>query len=565
MSLALVKEDPEARKDAAFDLIERGFFVLPVKAGEKRPDPLLAPDGFKGATRDYMRAGDWWSVKPRANIGIACGEKYGFVILDVDVKGQHNGVETLAGLGIDYATLTADTPSGGFHLYFKHPGKPLPATLPGIDIKGANGGGYVLAPPSTLPNGSYTWRDQEMPVREFPEQLLAKPPMKATAKTGPVAQLMVPEGQRHSRLIELGAVFRGKGLAPDEIETLLWDHAGRYFDPAFSRDNPAHVREIEAVVNWYGTKTAPEAASALKILGCAELITRADEVPDRMLLDPILPEAGNLMIYGPAGSGKSHLGLCVALALTRKGALLDWHAPEPMPVLFVDGEMPLPELRDRLVQYLAGAEPPDNLHWAAARAQDGDMPDLADPEAQARYLEAVQTTGARVIVFDNLSCLRITTADMPENSAEAWQPVGAFLRRLNRLGVATVTVHHAAKSGTQRGSSAHTAVMDVVLRVTQPGEGQADPNAELDCEIYFEKHRRFGGDAAKPIRAKVIGDADGFATWQLAGDDPLAADAARLHLQGKSQAEIAKTLGRSRRGVQKALERAKARGLVPLK
>lgn len=573
MQADTVDDDSETRKDAAFELIERGFHVLAVAKGEKRPDKLLAPNGFKDATRELETAAGWWTVKPQANLGIACGAEYGLVVLDVDTKNGAPGVATLAELvreGLIPPTLTADTPSGGCHLYFKHPARPLPATLPGIDIKGADGGGYVLAPPSTLETGAYTWRDAEMPVADFPPALLERLTGRTTkaatpAASGPAASLKVPQGKRHDRLVSLAAAWRARGLDVADIEALLWHHATHYFEPAFSPDNPEDVRELEDVLRWFGKK--PDGAGQdgeLVVATTAELFKAADEEPSATLLDPVLPEAGNLMIYGPTGAGKSHLATSIALALTESRPLLDWIPARPVPVLFCDGEMPLHELKDRLEQYLAGRPPPDSLFWCAARMQDGDMPNLADPAAQARYLAAVQATGARVVIFDNLSCLRSTDADLPENSSEAWQPVARFIRQLNRAGVAVVLVHHAAKSGSQRGSTAHVAVMDTVLKVAPPGEGQADPVAELDVDIQFEKHRRFGAEAAAAIRAKVIGDEDGFAAWQKVGTDPLVDQVVPMVKQGLSQVAIARALKRSRRGIQKAIGRAKAQGKLPL-
>jgi len=567
-----VDHDENPRKAAAQALAAQGFHVLPVKAGEKRPDPLLAPDGFKNCTTDAETVGGWFDVKSKLNVGIACGAEYGLLVVDVDIKGAVDGRKALSDLWLDQPTLTADTPSGGFHMYYRHPGTALKAKLPGIDLKGADGGGYVLAPPSILPNGAYTWRDPEIPIAPFPPYLLDElradqPPRAngAAKATGPAATLVVSEGRRHARLVELGAIYRGKGLASDEIETLLWEHAARYFDPPFSRDNAEHEREIEAVVRWYGGKAASaDDVPQLLVIDSTDLRARAAAVPDRALIDPLLPEAGNLMIYGPSGHGKSHLALSIALALARGMPLLDWTVPSVVPVLFCDGEMPLPELVARLNQYLGGASPPATLWWAAARAQPGDMPDLADPAAQGHYLAAIESCNARAVVFDNLSCLRTTTADSPENSVEAWHPIAAFLRRLNGIGVATVTVHHAAKSGSQRGSSMHVAVMDTVLRVAAPGEGQGDPTAELDVEIVAEKHRRFGGEATLPIRARVIQDCDGLATWHLAAQDPLVEDVVRLRKAGQSIRQIAQSLKRSKAGIEKALMRAKARGLLPL-
>jgi hypothetical protein len=104
--------------------------------------------------------------------------------------------------------------------------------------------------------------------------------------------------------------------------------------------------------------------------------------------------------------------------------------------------------------------------------------------------------------------------------------------------------------------------MDTVVCLQALGEGAADPLAENDIEFVFEKHRRFGGDAAVPFRAKAIGDADGRVAWQRTSADPLVDDVVRLRLKRCSIREIAATLGRSKSGVQKAIGRAKGRGLL---
>lgn len=568
-----LEETENARKAAALALAERGFWVFAVDRADKRPDKLLAPNGFKSATRDPEVIAGWFDAKPRCCIGIACGADYGLVVLDFDVKNGQPGAQTYSDLWLgSELTLTADTPSGGWHLYFKHPGVTLKTKLPGLDIKGADGGGYVLAPPSSIPEGAYRWRDAEVPIAAFPDYLLkelqASTPAKKTETkpaAGPVAATKTREGSRHNRLVELGAIYRGKGLSSEEIEVLLWEHARRYFEPPFNPDNLADSKEIEAVIRWYGGKEPGDTATALTVLTTAELVERAKQAPQPALMDPILPMAGNLMIHGQTGAGKSHLGLCVSLALSRAGQFLDWSVSEPVTTLYVDGEMPLDELSARICSYVGGQPLPERLHWIAARAVDTDLPDLGDPAGQALYLEAIERLKARVVVFDNLSCLRLTSTDTPENSVEAWHPIASFIRRLNVLGIAVVIIHHSAKSGTQRGSSAHTAVMDTVLRLVPPGEGQADPLAANDVEIVFEKHRRFGGDAAMPFRAKAMEDPDGFCKWIRASADALATDCAQLHQEGLSIREIAKALGRSKAGVEKAIGRAKAKGLIPLK
>jgi len=582
LSTENIDELENTRKEAALALIDRGFYVLPVKAGEKRPDPLLAPNGVNDATRDRDVVAGWFDVKPRANVAIACGAVFGIVVLDVDVKNGARGPETLERLWISEPTLTltATSPSGGEHLYLRHPGVALISKLDGIDIKGADGNGYVLAPPSTLSGefanssgcvaGLYVWRDEEMPIAVFPEFLLKELAAKRNAPkgngaaTGPVASIKTPDGKRHNRLVDLGKIYRSKGLRVDEIEALLWWHATENFTPPFSRENAEEVRELESIVHWYKDKgTDGDNVVPFVILSTAELRERGKLTPQVPLLDPVLPDAGSMMIYGAAGIGKSHIGLCIAGHLALGRPFLEWAVRAPVPVLYVDGEMPLDEITERLDSYFGG-DPLELLNWIAARAQDNDLPNLADPVEQDLYYGAVTQAGAKCVVFDNLTCLRSTSAELPENSIEAWLPVARFIRRLNRLGIAVVVIHHASKAGQQRGSVGHVAPMDTVVCLRALQEGQADPLAENDIEFVFEKHRRFGGEAAQPFRAKALGDPGGHVIWQRVGTDALVDDVVRLRKQGVSVRDIAAKLKRSKAGIQKAIARAKGRALLPL-
>jgi hypothetical protein len=72
-------------------------------------------------------------------------------------------------------TRCVRTGSGGWHLYYRHPGGVLAAKLhghPGIDIKAD--GGYVVAPPSIHPSTGQPYRQVgERPVNEMPPALVA--------------------------------------------------------------------------------------------------------------------------------------------------------------------------------------------------------------------------------------------------------------------------------------------------------------------------------------------------------------------------------------------------------
>lgn len=97
------------------------------------------------------------------NLGVATGAPSGVWVLDLDVKDGARGLETLAALearhgGIEGAWRSR-TPSGGYHLWFScSEGWRIGCrvgVLPGLDVRGD--GGFIVAPPSRLATGAYSW------------------------------------------------------------------------------------------------------------------------------------------------------------------------------------------------------------------------------------------------------------------------------------------------------------------------------------------------------------------------------------------------------------------------
>jgi putative DNA primase/helicase len=88
---------------------------------------------------------------PNAFPSIATGEQSGVVVLDIDVRTEGNGWDTLDTLGVSHhpETPTAHSPRGGCHLLFAWPGhhvKTIAGGLgPYLDIRGD--GGSVILPP----------------------------------------------------------------------------------------------------------------------------------------------------------------------------------------------------------------------------------------------------------------------------------------------------------------------------------------------------------------------------------------------------------------------------------
>ena len=138
-----------------------------------------------------------------------------------------------------------------------------------------------------------------------------------------------------------------------------------------------------------------------------------------MVLEPIIPEKGLVMLYATRGTGKTHVALGIAYAVATGSTFLKWRAPRARRVLVVDGEMPASELRERLQWINGGATPtPRTLRILPVDMIERGIGTLACPEVQAELDPWL--AGVELLVLDNLSSL---TAALRENDADSWSPI----------------------------------------------------------------------------------------------------------------------------------------------
>ena len=183
------------------------------------------------ATTDSAVIHGWWEEDPYINLMIETGAESGvFVVL---VEGMEGG-RYLNWLESKYGYLRTHRvidPSGGRHLFFRHPGGRVANRknlLRGISILGD--GGYVMVPPSSVYGGEYrweTWRVNgvKMPTPDAPDHLLEmiswgivkrsgsrpprnKRPVQISAKPQPLGESQTPPIRRGP----------GRGSAPVSAE-----------------------------------------------------------------------------------------------------------------------------------------------------------------------------------------------------------------------------------------------------------------------------------------------------------------------------------------------------------
>jgi hypothetical protein len=368
----------------------------------------------------------------------------------------------------------------------------------------------------------------------------------------------IPSGALTEREIETALLdaARANGLVADKgeqscIATIRSGIRGGL--QAVPREVPANEpRRHLGDRSTEGADTAERPKRRLVALTAGDLLTM--DIPAReMLLDPVLPAKGTVMIHSKRGVGKTFIGLSIAYAVASGGKCLRWEAPKARRVLVIDGEMPLVTLKERLARIADSSEqePPsaDYIRIIAADHQEYGIPDLASPEGMAAIEEHLE--GIELVIVDNLSTL---CRFGKENEGESWAPIQEWALSLRRRGISVLFIHHSGKGGTQRGTSKREDVLDSVIVLRHPDDYSPTDGARF--EVHLEKGRGIYGEKAKPFEAKLE-IIDDKMVWTMRDlEDAEARRAADLKADGFSIREIGQEMGTSKSRVERLLKKA---------
>ncbi len=295
---------------------------------------------------------------------------------------------------------------------------------------------------------------------------------------------------------------------------------------------------------------------SLVAITIADFLTQ-EHPPRTNILSPWLPSQGLCMIFSWRGVGKTHVSLGLACALTAGDDFLNWSAPNPVGVVFIDGEMPAAVLQKRLQSIIAGMDKQSTAPFKIITPdnQSDGMPDLATVKGQQLVEEHI-TDDIQVIIIDNLSTLVRTGR---ENDAESWAPVQSWFLKLRAAGKSVVAIHHSNKSGQSRGTSKREDVLDTVIRLERPNDYTPDQGACF--EVHFEKSRGIYGDDTRPFEAQLTTGKHGEALWTTRSiEDSNYLKIIKLHKEGLANNEIAEEIGIHKSNVSRNLKKAVKNG-----
>lgn len=217
---------------------------------------------------------------------------------------------------------------------------------------------------------------------------------------------------------------------------------------------------------------------------------------EEWLVWPLVPVSRGVALYAPAKAGKSLVALALVAAAATGRPGLDGRSQEPVETLYLDYEMTLDDLRERLEDLGYGPDSDlSHLHYASLPS----LPSLNTPEGAKALMALVEHVGARLVVIDTLGRAVDGDENEPRTVQDFYKWTGLALKT---AGIAFLRVDHAGKDLTrgQRGHSAKNDDVDVVWQLTRLEGGVV-----LKCT-----HRRMGW-----VPDKVGIEVDDSQGWRL--------------------------------------------------
>ena len=223
---------------------------------------------------------------------------------------------------------------------------------------------------------------------------------------------------------------------------------------------------------------------------------------------PLFTRQSINQIFGYRGTGKTLLSMSLAGEFSVGGEILNWKMTRAANVLYVDGELPNPQIQERM----AILHPPDaRIKLISLDSQfPNSIPSLATEQGQ-QWLEPT-LVGVDVLFLDSIA----TLAPFATNDEERWLPFNAWLQRLRSRGLCIILIQQAGKAGLQRGHSRGDDPLDVQIKLETDDDEESE---HCKCNLYWEKFR--GNRKGGCVRSLSIECTNGKWSYSILQEDKL--------------------------------------------
>ena len=108
------------------------------------------------------------------------------------------------------------------------------------------------------------------------------------------------------------------------------------------------------------------------------------------------------------------------------------------------------------------------------------MPDLGETEGRLELNRIIDQCQPDVIIIDTISTM---VRSGVENDAESWAPIQQWLLDQRCQLRTVILMHHAGKSGQQRGTSKREDVMDTIIKLKKQPEECTETESVFDLTL----------------------------------------------------------------------------------
>lgn len=426
-----------------------GLPVFPVKTDVGAKSPFIkAPYDNASDDEEQIKA---WGEKFRGCAFATHPGRGGYAVIDLDNHGGKDGNMTLLDWELETgnvvpATLRVQTPSGGWHLWFKDDaltgGKD--GFLKGVDIHGGPGaeGRYVLIPGQTMKAGVYKVVDKR-PLAQLPEGIAAAVNEARGPQKGPAAAPSAPantasagsldfsavleeiaamkpleEGGRDNALIALCLHWKEMGFTPSVYIALMKTmvEMGKIEKPEdftesdFNRIAQSAWKKQSAVFGANSMEAMLPAVPQEGFTGISDIMN-TEIPPQEWIVENLIPAGAFGVFGGNAKSGKTYLCLQMAKAIAAGEEFLGFGVPQKRTVLYVYLEGNRAQVKKRFREIFPDEEAPQDLHFTFKYA-------ALDAGGIARLRDDITKYKASLVIIDTWQRARI---DDCRKNATAYQ------------------------------------------------------------------------------------------------------------------------------------------------
>ena len=489
----------EATLSAALEYIDRGWSVIPIRAGTKKP--VIGWKEYQDRQPTEAECIEWFE-NTDCDIAIVCGRVSNLVVVDTD---DETATKLAADQGWDRTPYRVKTRKG-YHYYFSTDTRIQKGKIADkVDLQAE--ASYVLAPPSTdktfvplagcdpddLPVysgplagtvvGINTHEDYEdisldnIKIREA----IWDATEKFVAQNGKLAGGV---GHNcHNRLVSLVGECASAGYSPEETYDHAQDFMSLFMADPFDdpkvwgvikdiyrnelKKEPDNVQPIKEET------PEPDPDPEIKLITTQDIDRLEEYLGDQTFyVDPIIPsnDASLTMVFGFSGHGKSMFTRNMLYSACCEDQTYGPFILQDRPrVLYLDLENGRRNITKFLNQAKAtyGDAGSNFMMFAPFEGLDMNL----KSEAGIKLLrQVINQTRPNIVCIDTI---RSAFPGIIEKEGSEWASVNALIMKLRNYGISVILVHHANKpqdggqSGSFAGSTNAMTNLEFQIKITQ--------------------------------------------------------------------------------------------------